>query len=72
LKSSERYFDLFRIDHVVGIYRVWGIKEGCKAVEGSFYPPDEREWIPQGMSAEETQTILVAHTVEKVKVFCQY
>jgi len=50
LRASERYFDLFRIDHVVGIYRVWGIENNKKAVEGSYFPSDEKEWIPQGLS----------------------
>jgi 4-alpha-glucanotransferase len=48
LEVASHYYDMFRIDHVVGFFRIWAIKWGQKAKEGYFEPPDESLWIPQG------------------------
>lgn len=52
LAVAARYYDLLRIDHVVGIFRVW-TAEAASAfsggpLRGAFDPPDEREWERHG------------------------
>lgn len=48
LKVAERIYHLFRIDHIVGFYRIWAIPTGEKAKEGKFIPEEKKAWIPQG------------------------
>lgn len=48
LTYAEYFFDLYRIDHVVGFFRIWAIPKGRKAVEGKFVPEDENLWANQG------------------------
>jgi 4-alpha-glucanotransferase len=48
LKLAERLFHLYRIDHVVGFFRIWGIVRGHPATAGSFFPPDPSLWAAQG------------------------
>ena len=39
LKQMERYFDLFRIDHILGFFRIWEADAGvASARAGHFYP----------------------------------
>lgn len=49
LLHAQRYFDLYRIDHVVGFFRIWTIKMGQKTgKEGWFVPWDEGAWGHHG------------------------
>jgi len=48
LRVVERFFSIYRIDHVVGFFRIWGIPKGKKATEGTFIPPDPSDWFVQG------------------------
>lgn len=48
LRVASRFYDLYRIDHVVGLYRIWVVPEGKKALDGAFFPAEEALWIPQG------------------------
>ncbi|MDE3045528.1 MAG: 4-alpha-glucanotransferase [Verrucomicrobiota bacterium] len=48
LKLLENFFHLYRIDHVVGYFRIWAIPPGKKAKEGHFIPLDEKKWEAQG------------------------
>ncbi len=46
LKYAENFYDLFRIDHFAGIFRVWTFpREGG---EGAFDPADETLWETHG------------------------
>lgn len=52
LRYAGEFYDILRIDHVVGLFRLWSIpfqepleNEGAN---GSFDPPDEREWEEHG------------------------
>lgn len=38
LRHADKYFDIFRIDHVLGFFRIWTIPEGESAVVGQFVP----------------------------------
>lgn len=44
LSVLENLFHIYRIDHVVGFFRIWGIPKDKKPTQGSFYPPDTKEW----------------------------
>lgn len=49
LRHAERYFDLYRIDHVVGFFRIWTIPAGERTGrEGRFVPGDEWTWGRHG------------------------
>lgn len=48
LLVASFYYQIFRIDHVVGFFRIWGVPPGKSAKEGRFIPEDEAKWIPQG------------------------
>lgn len=48
LAVSSQFFDLYRLDHVVGLFRIWGIPLGQPTTMGRFIPEDESLWIPQG------------------------
>jgi len=48
LAIVERLYQLYRIDHVVGFFRIWGIPEEKKAAEGYFVPTDPALWFIQG------------------------
>lgn len=46
LKYAENFYDLFRLDHFVGLFRLWSFPRA--ADEGFFDPPDERAWEAHG------------------------
>lgn len=48
LKSAQEIFHLYRLDHIVGLFRIWGIPQGKKPVEGHFVPQDRHKWRYQG------------------------
>ncbi|HRY29771.1 MAG TPA: 4-alpha-glucanotransferase, partial [Elusimicrobiota bacterium] len=52
LRYAEHFFDFYRIDHVVGIFRVWTIPLSEPAetggLNGVFDPKDENEWEEHG------------------------
>lgn len=48
LKYAESLYHLYRIDHVVGFFRIWGIPLGAKATEGHFVPEEYSQWIGHG------------------------
>jgi 4-alpha-glucanotransferase len=48
LHVAKRFFDLFRIDHVIGFFRLWAIPLNASSKEGHFVPIDETEWESQG------------------------
>jgi 4-alpha-glucanotransferase len=47
LKTAEEFFDLYRIDHVVGFFRIWAVPLE-KPTEGHFIPEDPALWLGQG------------------------
>ncbi len=48
LAVASRLFHIYRIDHVVGFFRIWAIRESEKAAEGHYQPEDPAKWGPQG------------------------
>ncbi|MBS0620135.1 MAG: 4-alpha-glucanotransferase [Verrucomicrobia bacterium] len=51
LRWAEHFFDLYRIDHILGFFRIWAIPHGASATEGHYLPTKEAEWGPQGEEA---------------------
>lgn len=52
LRYSENFYDLYRIDHFVGLFRLWTISlaepSGNAGLNGIFDPQDENEWENHG------------------------
>jgi 4-alpha-glucanotransferase len=52
LEFAENFYDLYRIDHVVGIFRVWTIPLSepleHSGISGSFDPAEEASWEDHG------------------------
>ena len=52
LKYAENFFDLYRIDHFVGIFRIWTVPLSepleNSGLNGFFDPPDENIWKEHG------------------------
>lgn len=48
LSFAENFYDIFRIDHIVGFYRIWAIAPGDLATKGRFVPEEEEDWLPHG------------------------
>jgi 4-alpha-glucanotransferase len=51
LKYAANFYDMYRIDHFVGLFRVWTIDketpEELGGLKGKFYPEDENKWVEQ-------------------------
>ena len=48
VKVASRLYNLYRIDHIVGFFRIWSISKGQQPTEGKFIPENVDDWIPQG------------------------
>lgn len=48
LRIASQCYHLFRLDHIVGFYRIWGIPLDKIAKDGLFIPEDKTTWIPHG------------------------
>lgn len=48
LGYASHFFDLYRVDHVVGFFRIWAIPLNRPSKEGAFIPQDKNLWIPHG------------------------
>lgn len=48
LAVAGELYDLYRIDHIVGLFRIWAVPVGKKALEGTFIPRDPATWIAHG------------------------
>lgn len=48
LVVASHLYHIYRIDHVVGFFRIWAIPLSRNAKEGYFYPENPSSWIPHG------------------------
>ncbi|CDR34946.1 4-alpha-glucanotransferase [Criblamydia sequanensis] len=48
LKIASEFYHIYRLDHLVGLFRIWAINKGDPATKGVFLPSDESLWIPTG------------------------
>ncbi|MCB9799555.1 MAG: 4-alpha-glucanotransferase [Candidatus Omnitrophica bacterium] len=63
LKYAENFYDMFRIDHAVGLFRLWTIDlaepEENAGMNGQFDPQDEQVWEEHGRKILE---VMVSNT----------
>jgi 4-alpha-glucanotransferase len=45
---AAHFYDIYRIDHVVGLFRIWAIPPGKAAKEGFFVPQNRSLWTHDG------------------------
>ncbi len=48
LKYAENFYDMYRIDHFVGLFRVWVSPVDDYSTPGSYMPKEEYLWEPHG------------------------
>lgn len=48
LSVASTLYHLYRLDHVVGLFRIYAIPEKKEAKNGFFLPKENEKWIPQG------------------------
>lgn len=48
LSVAANFYHIYRLDHVVGFYRIWGIAKDKKPLEGRFVPEDRSSWVDHG------------------------
>jgi 4-alpha-glucanotransferase len=79
LKYAENFYDLLRVDHVVGLFRIWSIpyEEPFEnlGLNGFFDPQDEREWGDHGRKVlsvmlDATKMLLVAEDLGVIPRAC--
>jgi 4-alpha-glucanotransferase len=79
LKYADNFYDILRIDHVVGLFRIWSIPyhdpEENMGLHGTFDPGDEHLWEAHGRKilnfmAENTKMLLCAEDLGVVPRSC--
>jgi len=49
LAFAGRFYHLYRIDHVIGFFRIWAVDHNAKTgKEGKFIPEDRSTWLAHG------------------------
>ncbi|GAB4225480.1 MAG: 4-alpha-glucanotransferase [Chlamydiales bacterium] len=48
LKVCENFYEICRLDHIIGFFRIWAIPPGHSATEGKFIPSDRNTWLDHG------------------------
>lgn len=48
IHTATPLYDLYRIDHIVGFFRIFAIPKGKTAKEGEFLPEDPAHWLREG------------------------
>jgi len=80
LNYAENFYDLFRIDHVIGLFRVWSIpKKTPKKMKGKigfFSPQEKTDQIKQGQKIlkeiiKGTKMLPCAEDLGNVPSFCK-
>lgn len=79
LKIAQEFYDILRVDHVVGLFRIWSIPYNDplenKGINGSFDPPDEYRWHQHGrrileVMLQNTRMLLCAEDLGVVPKCC--
>ncbi|MFA4854581.1 MAG: 4-alpha-glucanotransferase [Candidatus Omnitrophota bacterium] len=79
LEYAQVFYDILRIDHVVGLFRIWAIPYNepleNQGLNGSFDPPDERLWPEQGRKilsilAQNTKMLLCGEDLGVIPKCC--
>lgn len=48
LQVASNYYHIYRIDHIVGFFRIWAVPPNKSAKEGLFIPDDKTIWVEHG------------------------
>lgn len=48
LDYASHFYHLYRIDHIVGFFRIWAIEKNTCATKGFFLPFEEEKYLKQG------------------------
>lgn len=79
LRYAENFYDMLRVDHVVGLFRIWSIPYNDPAenegLNGSFDPADEKVWGEHGRAilsvmCENTSMLLLAEDLGIIPEIC--
>ena len=79
LKYAQEFYNILRIDHVAGLFRIWSIPYNDslsnQGLNGSFDPPDERCWAEHGrrilsVMAQNTKMLLCAEDLGVIPKCC--
>jgi len=79
LKFAENFYDIIRIDHVVGLFRIWSIAYhepvDNQGLNGFFDPKDESQWAGQGRNIlsvilNNTKMLLCAEDLGTIPLSC--
>jgi 4-alpha-glucanotransferase len=79
LKYAENFYDILRIDHVVGLFRIWSIPYNDplenKGLNGFFDPREQKEWAKHGRkilsaSLNNTNILLCAEDLGTIPKTC--
>ncbi len=79
LKAAQEFYDILRIDHVVGLFRIWSIPhqepQENIGLNGFFDPRDESVWAGQGRNIlevilENTRMLLCAEDLGIIPKVC--
>ncbi len=74
LSYAEPFYDIVRLDHIIGFFRIWAIPPHHHSKDGYYIPEDENQWEPQGrellkMIVDNTSMLLIGEdlgTVPKI------
>jgi len=79
LKYAQEFYDILRIDHVVGLFRIWSIPYNepleNQGLHGFFDPQDENKWEKQGRAIlsvmlNNTRMLLCAEDLGMIPKVC--
>jgi 4-alpha-glucanotransferase len=79
LKYAQNFYDILRIDHVVGLFRIWSIPYHepleNKGLNGFFDPADENQWKEHGRNIlsimlKNTKMLLCAEDLGVIPKIC--
>jgi 4-alpha-glucanotransferase len=79
LKYAENFYDILRIDHVVGLFRIWSIPyaepQENQGLNGCFDPAEENLWDGHGrrilkMLSDNTRMLLCAEDLGVIPKCC--
>lgn len=48
LQVASAFYDIYRLDHLVGFYRIWSIPVGQPSSQGHYIPEDPNVWVSSG------------------------
>ncbi len=48
LRVAQKLYQIYRIDHIIGFFRIWAIPPNQPAIQGAFLPRNPEKWISDG------------------------